>query len=891
MKNKFKIGFLSILLVLSLISVSNLVSAGTPHTVYGYVFDATDGTLANGATITAYIESRPSETLTGTVDATNWWDIDVGNFPTAWSAGNNLIIKVDKSGHKDTTNIILDTSGAQQAYDMTLLPQYDLDLSPTTQTINTVPGVNYYEYYINITNMGYANDTFLVYLNGEYQYTTDVLPSYWYTEDMWYSNTTDTLAGTYIDNITVVSQHDSTKRKTFLLTIIVNPIYGIDLSPKTQSISVYQGTDFEVSYNVTNIGNINDTYLVYLNGKYNYSIDELPSYWSSEEFWDYTADEPIGTVYTDLFFVISEHNPNVNDTFALTVTVIAPPCVPNWILNSTWTTCNLLDSQSKNYYDSNSCGNETGKPTDITQSCDFCTPNIIAIAPGSCSINDTATTIFDDSNNCYAQTGLESDQVPNPIVNSCDYCTPSISSSNSTCGTNDLFTETFTDSNGCYAQTGLILDNVPLSLQYTCDYCTPNIQTTTENCTTSDTYTTTFTDLNGCFGVTGLVLDAVSVPTINSCDYCTPLITSTNSTCQPNNTSTETFTDSNGCYGLTNLNADKIPNPIIYGCVYVAPSCSPDNWTLNTTWSSCNANDLQYQVYYDPDNCNNNTGKPTDVSQACDFCTPSIFDTNSTCQLNDLFTQSFSDNNNCFAQTSLVADKVPNSNSYSCDYCTPLVVLTNSSCSINDTFTESFTDSNGCYAQTNLASDIVIPAPTLYACDFCNPSLTSTNSTCQPTNTLTEIFADSNGCFALTNLVSDDIFIPNQIVYNCTYVAPVTSSGGGGGGGGGGGSGKPTCVEKDYNFTDWSECLVDGKSTRTYILNNKKCIKNTKTYDVTLYLEKDCYYKEEKPVQESIEEDSGMTGITGGAVVDGNGLFSSIGDFFSGIWNWFKNLF
>lgn len=74
------------------------------------------------------------------------------------------------------------------------------------------------------------------------------------------------------------------------------------------------------------------------------------------------------------------------------------------------------------------------------------------------------------------------------------------------------------------------------------------------------------------------------------------------------------------------------------------------------------------------------------------------------------------------------------------------------------------------------------------------------------------------------------------------------------GGGGGGGSGKPTCTEKDYNFTKWSECIEGGKATRTYTLINKNCIKNTNTYDVNLYIEKDCYYKSKNPIQQSVPE-------------------------------------
>ncbi|MFA5175940.1 MAG: hypothetical protein WC413_01605 [Candidatus Nanoarchaeia archaeon] len=123
MKNKIKI--IQIFCLLMLLSLP-LISAGTPHINWGYVNDAVDGTLANGANVTAYIETRPTEILTDIVGVTgnsgisNAWLIDTGNFPTAWSAGNNLIIQIDKNGYKSNTNIILDNSGSQQSVNMTL---------------------------------------------------------------------------------------------------------------------------------------------------------------------------------------------------------------------------------------------------------------------------------------------------------------------------------------------------------------------------------------------------------------------------------------------------------------------------------------------------------------------------------------------------------------------------------------------------------------------------------------------------------------------------------------------------------------------------------------------------------------------------------------------------
>ncbi|MDD5133571.1 MAG: hypothetical protein PHD81_00585 [Candidatus Nanoarchaeia archaeon] len=90
--------------------------------------------------------------------------------------------------------------------------------------------------------------------------------------------------------------------------------------------------------------------------------------------------------------------------------------------------------------------------------------------------------------------------------------------------------------------------------------------------------------------------------------------------------------------------------------------------------------------------------------------------------------------------------------------------------------------------------------------------------------------------------------------------------------------GETTCVENDYNFTEWSKCVEGGKAVRSYTLLDNHCRVNEKVY--VPEIEKDCFYVTEEPVYKSIES------ITGETVVE-----TQEKSFFSSIWNWFKGLF
>lgn len=89
---------------------------------------------------------------------------------------------------------------------------------------------------------------------------------------------------------------------------------------------------------------------------------------------------------------------------------------------------------------------------------DKCLPNIFQIN-NSCSITDTFVSWYNDINNCYAQTGTDSDKVD--IQNKsypCDFCIPNWTTTINTCNPDDSLSTEHNDSNSCFAKTGLNSD-------------------------------------------------------------------------------------------------------------------------------------------------------------------------------------------------------------------------------------------------------------------------------------------------------------------------------------------------------------------------------------------------------------------------------------------------
>lgn len=89
---------------------SNFVyGGGIPHTAYGKVFNSNGLTPANNEIqFNSYITTRPGEILTesstGCSYSAGYWNVGVGNFPTAWSVGEVL--------HTDVTNIVNNETGS-----------------------------------------------------------------------------------------------------------------------------------------------------------------------------------------------------------------------------------------------------------------------------------------------------------------------------------------------------------------------------------------------------------------------------------------------------------------------------------------------------------------------------------------------------------------------------------------------------------------------------------------------------------------------------------------------------------------------------------------------------------------------------------------------------------
>jgi hypothetical protein len=77
-------------------------------------------------------------------------------------------------------------------------------------------------------------------------------------------------------------------------------------------------------------------------------------------------------------------------------------------------------------------------------------------------MDDTYTGWFNDTNNCYAQTGLEEDNEPPPNnTYGCDFCVPNWIEMFNECQMDDTYTTWYDDVDDCYAVTGLESDNEP----------------------------------------------------------------------------------------------------------------------------------------------------------------------------------------------------------------------------------------------------------------------------------------------------------------------------------------------------------------------------------------------------------------------------------------------
>jgi len=128
------------LLVLLSILISGILAGEVrgqiPHTGYGKVFNS-DGSVPanNDITFISYIVDRPGEVQTetsiGSSYSDGYWSVGVGNFGTAWSAGEVLRTEVTNTvnGETGTVDVVMTDAGNDQGDDLYLEPTVPVELS------------------------------------------------------------------------------------------------------------------------------------------------------------------------------------------------------------------------------------------------------------------------------------------------------------------------------------------------------------------------------------------------------------------------------------------------------------------------------------------------------------------------------------------------------------------------------------------------------------------------------------------------------------------------------------------------------------------------------------------------------------------------------------------
>lgn len=104
-------------------------------------------------------------------------------------------------------------------------------------------------------------------------------------------------------------------------------------------------------------------------------------------------------------------------------------CLPNWTLSDNWGSCQIKDTQYKDWIDTNICNDNTTKPIILTQTCNFCTPNPVnstfsdwqnqtSCLTGNYYIQNRSKIEFDANySSCFAITNLTSDLWNNGLNN------------------------------------------------------------------------------------------------------------------------------------------------------------------------------------------------------------------------------------------------------------------------------------------------------------------------------------------------------------------------------------------------------------------------------------------------------------------------------------------
>lgn len=162
-------------LIVAIAMAGAVYAPPTFHTILGYCEDADDGTLANGSTVTAYIESNPGEKLYdivgtgGQSKTSSYWEIDIISLSP--DTGDILIVEVNKTvgtdEYLDVTRVIVDSVSFQTAPDMKLKkwtdPYIALVMGKITD-ISTAVEIEdadvYVECLVNVENVETTSDSF-----------------------------------------------------------------------------------------------------------------------------------------------------------------------------------------------------------------------------------------------------------------------------------------------------------------------------------------------------------------------------------------------------------------------------------------------------------------------------------------------------------------------------------------------------------------------------------------------------------------------------------------------------------------------------------------------------------------------------------------------------------
>ena len=140
------------------------------------------------------------------------------------------------------------------------------------------------------------------------------------------------------------------------------------------------------------------------------------------------------------------------------------PCLDNWVLNDSWSSCEANNTQYKNYYDLNQCYQNVSYINRIeTQYCDYCTPNWTVNE--ICNPDNSLTIWYSDFNSCFSKTNLSSDLQGIPdnqtLLNSCSFNGTIIENASAFCG--DTSCDSNEDCSSCSSDCGVCLAPAPAS--------------------------------------------------------------------------------------------------------------------------------------------------------------------------------------------------------------------------------------------------------------------------------------------------------------------------------------------------------------------------------------------------------------------------------------------